>query len=154
MITAFLIFFFAWSFTFTDVNFKNQISVLLPSWIWLRLRGILSIKLLLVKGNSENTLKSGLLILMPLEWSLLISFCIKKKKELFIFYFDIINLAPMSFFGRCVRECVCMSACLFRCWVGEGGTWVGFVVVLVLSVGWGWDLFGKMPCDLRHPYLL
>ena len=73
---------------------------------------------------------------------------------MFIFYFDIINLAPMSIFGRCVRECVCMSACLFRCWVGEGGTWVGFVVFLVLSVGWGWDLFGKMPCDLRRPFLL
>ena len=41
--------------------------------------------------------------------------------------------------------CVCMSACLFRCLVGEGGTWVGFVVFLVLSVGWGWDLFGKCP---------
>ena len=47
-----------------------------------------------------------------------------------------------------------MSACLFRCWVGEGGTWVGFVVFLVLSVGWGWDLFGKIPCDLRRPFLL
>ena len=50
--------------------------------------------------------------------------------------------------------CVCMSACLFRCWVREGGTWAGFVVFLVLSVDWGWDLFGKMPCDLRLPFLL
>ena len=49
---------------------------------------------------------------------------------------------------------MCMSACLFRCWVGEGGTWVGFVVFLELSVGWGWNLFGKMPCDLRRPFLL
>ena len=51
--------------------------------------------------------------------------------------------------------CVCMSACLFRCWVGEGGIWVGFIClffVLVLCVGWGWDLFGKMPCDLRRPF--
>ena len=31
--------------------------------------------------------------------------------------------------------CVCMSACFFRCWVGEGGTWVGYVVFLGLSVG-------------------
>ena len=46
--------------------------------------------------------------------------------------------------GVCVWGGVCMSACLFRCLVGEGGTWVGFVVFLVLS-GWGWDLFGKSP---------
>ena len=30
-----------------------------------------------------------------------------------------------------------MSACLFKCWDREGGTWVGFVVFIVLSVGWG-----------------
>ena len=31
--------------------------------------------------------------------------------------------------GVCV--CVCVSACLFRCWVGEGGIWVGFVCLFV-----------------------
>ena len=51
----------------------------------------------------------------------------------------------------CVCVCV-MSACLFRCWVGEGGIWVVFFFFLVLCVGWGWDLFGKMPCDLRRPF--
>ena len=37
--------------------------------------------------------------------------------------------------------CVCMSACLFRCWVGEGGTWVGFVVFCVVygfGLGFVW----------------
>ena len=50
--------------------------------------------------------------------------------------------------------CACVYECMFfRCWVSEGGTWVGFVF-LVLSVGWDWDLFGKMPCDLRLPFIL
>ena len=39
---------------------------------------------------------------------------------------------------------MCMSACLFRCWVGEGGIWVGFVcfffpcVVCGLGLGFVW----------------
>ena len=45
-------------------------------------------------------------------------------------------------------------------WGGRDLGWVGlfvclfvcFFFVLVLCVGWGWDLFGKMPCDLRRPF--
>ena len=37
--------------------------------------------------------------------------------------------------------------------LGWGGrSWVGFVVSLVSSLGW--NPFGKMPCDLRSPFLL
>ena len=65
-----------------------------------------------------------------------------------VLFYVVMNLEVCE--GVCVYECMDM----FRCWVGEGGSWVGFDVFLVLSVGWGWDLFGKMPCDLRRPFLL
>ena len=40
-------------------------------------------------------------------------------------------------------------------WGGRDLGWVCLFVCffsLVLCVGWGWDLFGKMPCDLRRPF--
>ena len=49
---------------------------------------------------------------------------------------------------------VCMSACLFRCWVGEGGTWVGFVVLLELFVFWGWDFVWKKCIAYLVPLVL
>ena len=37
--------------------------------------------------------------------------------------------------------------------LGREGSGLGlFVFFLVLCVSWGWDLFGKMPCDLRRPF--
>ena len=119
---------------------------MLPSWIWLRLRETLSIKLLLVRGNAENTLKSGLLILMPLDWSFLNSFCILLI-YLCLFFIWSNQLGTNEYYsmylwiGRCVGcRGVCMSVCLFRCWVGEGGTWVVFFscVVCGLELGFVW----------------
>ena len=41
----------------------------------------------------------------------------------------------------CGGVCVCgVSACLFRCWVGEGGIWVGVVCLFVCL------LFFFCPC--------
>ena len=71
-------------------------------------------KMLLVKRNSENTLKSGLLILMPLDWSLLISFSIFLSIYVYSL-FDIINLAPISIILCCFElggVCGCGGVCV------------------------------------------
>ena len=107
-------------------------------WIWLRLREILSIKLLLVKGNSENTLKSRLLILMPLEWRLLISICIFFSIYVYSFFFDIINLAPMNTSLGCYElggVWVCVFVCGGGVGVCVGGCLAGVGVGVCVCVG-------------------
>ena len=45
-----------------------------------------------------------------------------------------------------------MHVC-FDVGLGREGSGLGLLFFLsVLCVGWGWDLFAKMPCDLRCPF--
>ena len=116
--------------------------------------------------TTQLTSKCEILVLMPLKWSLF-------DLILHFIYFLLILYLALITWHQCVLFCyelggvcvcggvwvwcvwvwVCLYECLFVLMLGWGGRDLGWVCCfscVVLRLGFLW----KMPCDLRHPFLL